>query len=88
LWCGRLACTENVQTQAAGYIASLPMFIENAHRSRFDSFTVYGLPEMMDALQRHLFTDVIWPDFVKIAMGGKPLVRLQPIKPKPFRWQD
>ena len=34
----------------------------------------------MGALQRHIFNDVIWPDFVRITMGGKPFVRLQPVK--------
>ena len=56
------------------HIASLPMFIENAYRPGLDSVTVYGLPETVDALQRHIFNDVIWPDFVRITMGGKPFV--------------
>jgi ribonuclease BN (tRNA processing enzyme) len=68
------------------HIASLPMFIENAYRPGLDSVTVYGLPETMDALQRHIFNDVIWPDFVRITLGGKPFVRLQPIKAgEPFQ---
>lgn len=68
------------------HIATLPMFIENAYRPGLDSVTVYGLAETMDALQRHVFNDVIWPDFVKITVGGKPFVRLQPIRAgEPFQ---
>jgi ribonuclease BN (tRNA processing enzyme) len=68
------------------HIASLPMFIENAYRPGLDSVTVYGLPEALDALQRHIFNDVIWPDFVRITMDGLPFVRLQPIKAgEPFQ---
>ena len=68
------------------HIASLPMFIENAYRPELDSVIVYGLPEAMDALQRHIFNDVIWPDFVNITLDGKPFVRLQPIKAgEPFQ---
>jgi cAMP phosphodiesterase len=68
------------------HIASLPIFIENAYRPGLDSVTVYGLPETMDALQRHVFNDVLWPDFVNIRMDGQPLVRLQPIQAgKPFQ---
>ena len=53
------------------HIASLPMFIENAYRPGLDSVTVYGLGETVEALQRHVFNDVIWPDFVKITTGRK-----------------
>jgi ribonuclease BN (tRNA processing enzyme) len=68
------------------HIASLPMFIENAYRPGLDSVTVYGLAETVEALQRHVFNDVIWPDFVKITVSGKPFVRLQPIKAgEPFQ---
>lgn len=68
------------------HIASLPTFIENAYRPGLDSVTVYGLPETMDVLQRHVFNDVIWPDFVRITVAGKPFVRLQPIRAgEPFQ---
>ena len=59
--------------------ATLSIFLENAYRQNADSVTVYGIPETLDALERHVFNGVIWPDFVKITLGGKPFVRLQRI---------
>lgn len=67
------------------HIASLPSFLENSYDPNLDAVAVYALPHTVDALQKHLFNDVIWPDFTRIKVSGKPLLRWQPIAPgEPF----
>lgn len=40
---------------------------------------VYALPATLDALQRHVFNGVIWPDFTALPSVQAPAVRLDPI---------
>ena len=37
--------------------------------------TVYARQETLEALQAHLFNDVIWPDFAKIPSAANPMLR-------------
>ena len=62
------------------HIASLPMFLENAFERGREPVTVHGIPAVLDSLQRHIFNDVIWPDFVKLSIDGRPLLALAPLK--------
>ena len=41
---------------------------------------VYGIQETLDALKRHLFNDVIWPDFTKLPSVQDPFIFLCPIE--------
>lgn len=40
--------------------------------------TVYALPETVDALRRHIFNNVIWPDFTRLPTVDAPILRFQP----------
>jgi ribonuclease BN (tRNA processing enzyme) len=62
------------------HVATLPMFLENAFDSGQQPVAVYGVPAVLDSLQRHIFNDVIWPDFVRLSQAGHPLLRLVPLK--------
>lgn len=62
------------------HVASLPIFIENAWTPAGNCPTVYGLPETLDAVQKHIFNDVIWPDFVAFSRSMPPFLRLCPIQ--------
>ena len=55
------------------------MFLENAFDPSREPVNVYGAPEVLESVQRHIFNGVIWPDFVKLSIGGHPLVRLVPL---------
>ena len=49
------------------HIAGLPMLIDANFDENFETpVTVYAREETIDALKKHLFNDVIWPDFSKI----------------------
>lgn len=61
------------------HIAALPVFLENTLDGNREPVAVYGAPEVLDSLQQHIFNGVIWPDFVHLSVGGRPLVRLVPL---------
>lgn len=61
----------------ADHTASLPIFIENAYHWSDDSPTVYGSQHTLDAVRRHIFNNVIWPDFVDLSTKTAPFLRLQ-----------
>ncbi len=58
------------------HIASLPIHVENAFRETLDPVRVYGSAAVLEAVQTHLFNDVLWPDFVKLTSEGLPFVEL------------
>lgn len=39
---------------------------------------VHALPETLDALRRHIFNGVIWPDFTRLPSAEHPVLALQP----------
>jgi ribonuclease BN (tRNA processing enzyme) len=39
---------------------------------------VHALPATLDALRRHIFNGVIWPDFTRLPSAEAPILRLQP----------
>jgi len=41
---------------------------------------VHALPQTLDALRRHLFNGVIWPDFTRLPSAQAPVLRLHPIE--------
>ncbi len=64
----------------ADHIASLPIFVENAWTPAGNCPRIYGSLETLEAVQRHIFNDVVWPDFVALSRNMPPFLRLCPIK--------
>ena len=62
------------------HTASLPIFVENAWTPSGECTRVYGNPETLDAVQRHIFNDVVWPDFVALSKKMAPFLRLCPLQ--------
>lgn len=60
----------------ADHTASLPMFVENAWTPAGNPLQVFGIPPTLDAVQRHIFNDVIWPDFVALSSAMPSYLRL------------
>jgi ribonuclease BN (tRNA processing enzyme) len=58
------------------HIASLPIFIENAYEAKPDCVTVHASAAVLDGLQRDLFNDRVWPDFIALSRSDKPFVKL------------
>jgi len=58
------------------HIAGLPMLVDSNFAEHFElPVTVYARQETLQALQAHLFNDVIWPDFAKIPTADNPMLR-------------
>jgi len=58
------------------HIAGLPMLVDSIFEEDFElPVTVYARQETLEAVQAHLFNDVIWPDFAKIPSVDNPMLR-------------
>ncbi len=64
------------------HIASLPVFLENAWDAGVAPVVLHALPETMEALRRHVFNDVVWPDFLTIAPQGRSFLTVEEIVPE------
>jgi cAMP phosphodiesterase len=62
------------------HICSIPFILDAVGASRSKPLTVYGIPETIDALKRHIFNNIIWPDFTKIPSEAKPFLKFHPIQ--------
>jgi ribonuclease BN (tRNA processing enzyme) len=58
------------------HTATLPIFVENAWTPTGECPRIYGSSETLDAVQRHIFNDVMWPDFVFLSKNMHPFLRL------------
>jgi cAMP phosphodiesterase len=64
------------------HIAGLPMLVDANFEEHFEvPVTVYARSETLDAIQAHLFNDVIWPDFTKIPDEDNAMLRLRVCNP-------
>jgi ribonuclease BN (tRNA processing enzyme) len=64
----------------ADHTASLPIFVENAWTPAGKCARIYGSDETLDAVQKHIFNDVMWPDFVQLSRNMPPFLHLHPMK--------
>jgi len=64
------------------HTASLPIFVENVWRPSPECPEVYGSPETLDSVQRHIFNNVVWPDFIALSQSMPPFLRLCPLQPE------
>jgi ribonuclease BN (tRNA processing enzyme) len=61
----------------ADHTASLPIFLENAYEGKADCVTIHGSDAVLEGLQKDMFNDRTWPDFVAFSVGSKaPFVKL------------
>ncbi len=63
------------------HVAYLPLLGDTVFGFIPESINVYGLPETLDALQRHIFNNLIWPDFTRIPNRHEPVFRFRPLTP-------
>jgi cAMP phosphodiesterase len=62
------------------HCASLPVFVENPYGLAPQCPLIYGSGHTIDSLQRHIFNDVVWPDFIKLSAETRPFLRLQALE--------
>jgi ribonuclease BN (tRNA processing enzyme) len=63
------------------HLATLPVFLLNAYQGDGDCVTVYGSEVVLDCLRRHVFNDVLSPNFIRISEQRPPYLKLQALKP-------
>lgn len=64
------------------HIAGLPMLVDANFEEEFElPVTVYGRTETLQAIQSHLFNDVIWPDFAKIPSKTRAMLQYRVCNP-------
>jgi ribonuclease BN (tRNA processing enzyme) len=64
------------------HVASLPIFVENAYEGKPDCVTIHGSEQVLDSIQRDLFNDRIWPDFIALSRNNeRPFLKLSRIDP-------
>ena len=57
------------------HVAGLPMLVDANFAEDFDQpVTVYARTETLQAIQDHLFNDVIWPDFTRLPSADNPML--------------
>jgi GNAT superfamily N-acetyltransferase len=60
------------------HICSIPFMADAVGAARLASksppLQIYGIPETLDALKKHLFNDVIWPDFSVLPTKDHPTI--------------
>lgn len=87
---GTGVCTLDVQTLARidriflthahlDHIAGLPLLLDSVMELRNGPVQVHAIPEVIAALQAHVFNDLIWPDFSSIPSKEKPIVVFSPL---------
>lgn len=63
------------------HVAGLAMMVDAAAVYRSNkTLRVHALPETIDALHRHLFNDVIWPDFTRLPSLDAPMLSFHPLR--------
>jgi ribonuclease BN (tRNA processing enzyme) len=61
------------------HIAALPLLLDSVGAVRTRPVRVYALPETIEVLRRHIFNDLIWPDFAVLPQPMQPYMQWEPL---------
>lgn len=60
------------------HTAGLPLLVDTVFEARADDpLTVYGRHETLDALRKHIFNWILWPDFSALPSAESPVMRFR-----------
>lgn len=62
------------------HIASIPFLVDTVGFLRDIPVTIHALPETLEALRRHIFNWVVWPDFHEIPDRDDPVMVYRPLR--------
>lgn len=67
------------------HVLGIPLMADSIMQRRlaepqFRPLRVHALPATLDALRRHLFNNVIWPDFTRLPTPERAIVELLPLE--------
>jgi cAMP phosphodiesterase len=63
------------------HIRDLATLADNRCQRGGSTLDIVGIPATIEALEKHFFNDVIWPDFTKIDAKDGPTVRFVEVQP-------
>ena len=63
------------------HIAGLPLLVDTIFDSLKTPLTVHATAETTEAIRKHIFNNVIWPDFSRIPTVDNPVMQYQVISP-------
>jgi cAMP phosphodiesterase len=63
------------------HISFLPLLIDSIFDRIKEPIVIHALEESIEALRKHIFNWVIWPDFSMLPVIDKPVVSFKPMKP-------
>jgi ribonuclease BN (tRNA processing enzyme) len=58
------------------HIGSLPIFLDNVYQGGSDCVTIHAGREVLHSLQRDIFNDRVWPDFIGLSTPEAPFLSL------------
>ena len=61
------------------HVAALPLMVDTVGAARHKPLQIHALPETIQALQAHIFNDLIWPDFSRIPSEADPFIQFREI---------
>lgn len=65
---------------------SIPFLVDNLFDKRESPLCVWSTQAVIDGLRKHIFNDVVWPDFTKLPSAENPMLRFAVVEPeKPFQ---
>ncbi len=64
------------------HVLAIGLLADSVARRRVEAppIRVHALPATLDALRRHIFNGVIWPDFTRLPSAAKPLLAFEPFE--------
>lgn len=62
------------------HVAALPLMMDTIAGQRSTPVHIHALPETIAALKRHIFNNVIWPDFSVIPSERDPFIRFHALQ--------
>lgn len=66
------------------HVLGIPLLADTVLRRRLAErrppIQVHALPQTIEVLRRHLFNDLIWPDFTRLPSPEQPALQLQPFE--------
>jgi ribonuclease BN (tRNA processing enzyme) len=62
------------------HIRGIPALADNLLiRNLLHTVTVYSIPEVISAMQKHLFNNIIWPDFTRLPSPDNPVLSFETV---------
>ncbi|HSC47465.1 MAG TPA: 3',5'-cyclic-nucleotide phosphodiesterase [Gammaproteobacteria bacterium] len=62
------------------HTCGLPLLIDTIFDHLKTPLTVYGRAETLEAVKKHIFNWIMWPDFAELPSKAKPVLQYRPLK--------